>query len=208
MGVEVFHWSAGAQIPGEVRFPQQRSSRCAHPVRDHGLQIAHTDACGDLAPVLAPIKPPHDQAGYARGRNRPSLLRTTCCRGRWCTVVTREGLPPETGSAGPALRIAVVCVCGCVSGTILKCGLEGVIRELGLQHVIVEVQDVGHLREDAYDALFCMTALASRIETPSVLGRVYGVANAFDRQELRMLLRSAVAKIAASVQQKPAPPGA
>jgi len=50
--------------------------------------------------------------------------------------------------------------------------------------------------------------LASRIETPSVLGRVYGVANAFDRQELRMLLRTAVAKIAASVQQKPAPPGA
>jgi hypothetical protein len=84
---------------------------------------------------------------------------------------------------------------------ILKYGLEEVTRELGLQRVIVEVRDPGHLREGGYDALFCMSEIASRIATPFV-SRVYAVVNAFDRQELRILLQDALAKRAVPIQQE------
>ena len=90
-------------------------------------------------------------------------------------------------------RIAVVCVCGCVSCTILKCGLEGLARELGMDCISVEVCEFRQMVKEPYDAVFCMSGLASCCAMSLGSSRIFEVTNAFDMQELRTLLRDAFA---------------
>jgi len=105
---------------------------------------------------------------------------------------------PGPGGFCPAFRIAVVCVCGYVSGIILKRGIETVAREQDALFITVEARDfrgpTAPPGDATYDAVFCMSGLKSRVAASFPPERILEVTNIFDLQELRTLLDQALAR--------------
>jgi galactitol-specific phosphotransferase system IIB component len=91
------------------------------------------------------------------------------------------------------LRIGVACVCGCVSGLILKHSLEQVIHEVGLRGILVEACDCEDLSR--FHVVFCVDGLVSRVSASPGSRQVYGVMNVFDSDELRSHLLDALAAL-------------